>query len=275
MRSKRKTPSIRGVTLNQTDDYMIATITELSDELKTVIRDRFSAICHGEQNSLLNRGSYTYGRTIEEFLTRVRSKDTNTQTGMLGELVVHVLTVIMYPNYRTIVPYFNLEERNVKKGFDSIIYSPDFGIRVCEVKSSKTSPSSVDSKIKSLLKTAHDDLSKKLEKQDDTIRLWTSAMNGFRAACSHLKDEKKVLENIIADHQDQAWADNCSPKHHDVILSSVLITEKDGEITTQSLVEKHGEYKDSYNTLMVVAVRKSLAIDLLNFFSEEMTNEVP
>jgi TPR repeat protein len=40
----------------KTDKFLIATISELSEGLKDVIRDSFSAICHGEQNSLTGRG---------------------------------------------------------------------------------------------------------------------------------------------------------------------------------------------------------------------------
>jgi hypothetical protein len=77
-------------------------------------------------------------------------------TGMLGEFIIHVLTGIVYPGYKTIVSYFNLEERNIKKGFDSVIYSADIGIWAYEVKSSRKESlkGSVDSKIKNLIQIA-------------------------------------------------------------------------------------------------------------------------
>jgi hypothetical protein len=267
---------IDGMEYEKTDKFLIATISELSEGLKDVIRDSFSAICHGEQNSLTGRGNYTYKRTVEEFLIRIKSKSSRVQTGMLGELMVHVLTGIVYPGYKTIVPYFNLEERNIKKGFDSVIYSLDIGIWAYEVKSSKPRDfnGNVDSKIKNLIQVAHNDLSGKLEQQDEVSRLWGSAMSGFRVACGHL-DEKAALEEIILDYQDGARTPECGPENHNVILSSVLISgEEELGISSECVADRHAEYVGTYNELMIFAVHKSILVDLLEFFEQEVTNEV-
>jgi hypothetical protein len=40
----------------KTDDYLRVNVFELSEVLKEAIRDRFSAIGHGEQNGLWGRG---------------------------------------------------------------------------------------------------------------------------------------------------------------------------------------------------------------------------
>lgn len=262
---------IQGVRIKETDDYVIATVSELSEGLKMVLRDRFTAICRGEQNSLLNRGSYTYKRTVEEFLKRIERKSEKIRTGMLGELIVHVLTGLNYPEYKTIVPYFNLEERSIAKGFDSVIYSPDMGIWVYEVKSSKKNGSkiNIDSSTKSLIKTAHDDLSAKLAEHDESIRIWDNAMNGFQVACGHFGDEKKILEKIILGYQDDTRTEECSPTIHNVILSSVLISGSDKEIGENCVIDKHKEYRNTYRELLIFAVHKSVTVNLLDFFKQE------
>lgn len=267
---------VPGIEIKKNDKYLIAMISELSDELKKIIRERFSAICHGEQCSLMNAGNYTYAHTVEEFLIRIKTKRTRVKTGMLGELIVHVLTGIVYPGYKTIVPYFNLEERNIKKGFDSVIYSADIGIWAYEVKSSKkeTLKGSVDGKIKSLIQIAHSDLSKKLKEQDDTSRLWGNAMNGLQVACGHLTDEKDVLQRIILKHQEEARTPECGPERHNVILSSVLMSGEELEISRKCVEEKHEEYEGTYNELMIFAIHKSIMIDLLDFFQQEVNGEV-
>ena len=266
---------VEGINIQQTDGYLIARVFELSGELKAILRERFTAICRGEQNSCLNRGNYTYKRTVEEFLKRIESKCQKTQTGMLGELIVHVLTGIEHPNYKTIVPYFNLEERSIKKGFDSVIYSPDGGIWVYEVKSSKHQGSklNIDSKTKALIKDAHDDLSGKLGKQDKTTRIWDNAMNGLQVAWGHRGDEKKTFEKIFLDYQDKAYTEECSPNRYNVILSSVLITASDTEIGKNCVLEKLREYRDRYKKLMIFAVHKSVTVDLIDFFKEEAADE--
>ena len=266
---------IDGIEYVKNKKYLVATISELSDDLKDVIRERFAAICHGEQNTLTERGIYTYPQTVKEFLKRIESKGKRIQTGMLGELIIHVLTGIVYPGYKTIVPYFNLEDRNIKKGFDSVIYSLSMGVWVYEVKSSKEPKlrGSADTKIKQLIKTAHEDLGGKLQQQDEVSRLWGTAMSGFRVACGHL-DEKAVLETIILDHQDEALVDGSGPECHNVILSSVLISDKDElDIDSASITEKYAEYEDTYNELMIFAVHKSILIDLIDFFRQEVADE--
>ncbi len=265
---------IEGIKTIKTKGYLVTTVFGLSDDLKAELRKRFTAICRGEENSLLNRGSYTYKRTVEEFLKRIESKPEKIKTGMLGELIVHVLTGLLHPDHKTIVPYFNLEERSIRKGFDSVIYSPDMGIWVYEVKSSKNTSLqvNVDSKTKSLIKTAHDDLSAKLADQDDTTRIWDNAMHGVQVACSH-SDEKRILKEIILDYQDAARTEDCSPNLHNVILSSVLISNSDKEIGADCVGEKYKEYKSTYGKLFIFAVHKSLSIDLLDFFSQEVADE--
>lgn len=265
---------IEGITIREDKDYLIAKVFELSEELKNELRKRFTAICRGEENSLLNRGSYTYKRTVEEFIKRIENKTDKIRTGMIGEFIVHVLTGLLLPNHKTIVPYFNLEERSIRKGFDSVIYSPEMGIWVYEVKSSKNTNSrvNVDSKIKSLIKTAHDDLSAKLADQDETTRIWDNAMHGFQVACGH-SDEKDILKEIILDYQDVARTDECNPNLHNVILSSVLISGSDKEIGVDCVTNKHEEYKGTYDKLLIFAVHKSLTIDLLNFFAQEVNDE--
>lgn len=194
---------------------------------------------------------------------------------MLGELIVHVLTGIIHLDYKTIVPYFNLEERSIKKGFDSVIYSPDMGIWVYEVKSSKKKgvKVNIDSSTKSLIKTAHNDISTKLAQHDESTRIWDNAMNGFQVACGHLGDEKKILETIILNYQDDARTEKCSPNFYNVILSSVLISGADKEIGTDCILDKHKEYKNTYKQLLIFAVHKSVTVDLLNFFSQELADE--
>jgi hypothetical protein len=267
----REKKVIPGIKVEKTDKYLIATISELSEELKVVVRNRFSAICYGENYSLLKDGNYTYIRTVEEFLKRIQPKSSRVKTGMIGELIIHVVTGLVYPGYKTIVPYFNLEERNIKKGFDSVIYSADIGLWACEVKSSReeTPTRGVGNKIKSLIKTAHNDLSTKLQRQDDVCRLWGNAMNGLQVACGHLKDEKEVLQQIILKYQEEARTPQCGPDRHNVILSSVLISGEELGVDSGCVIEKHSEYKETYNKLMIFAVHKSITIDLLEFFKQE------
>lgn len=263
-----------GLQISKTDEYLITEVSSLSEDLKDTIRNRFATICHGEQLSLLRKGSYTYKNTVLEFLTRIKSKAESTQTGMIGEFLTHIITGLLYPDYRVIVPYFNLEERSIRKGFDSVIYSTSLGVWACEVKSSKPTdiPKDVDSHIKTLINIAHQDLTGKLSQSDEQVRLWGNAMNAMQVACGHLKDEKEVLQSIILDYQDQARAKISGPTKYNVILCPVIISGKTPlTISKGAVLEKHREHKKEYNKLMVLAIHKSVAINLISFFESEST----
>ena len=98
-------------------------------------------------------------------------------------------------------------------------------------------------------------------------------MNGFQVACGHLGDEKKILEEIILNYQDDALTEECSPNLYNVILSSVLISGSDKEIGADCVLDKHKEYKSTYRQLLIFAVHKSVTVDLLNFFTQEVADE--
>jgi hypothetical protein len=266
--------SIDGLLVSRSSEYLIVEVATLSEDLKNAIRNRFATICHGEQLSLLKSGSYTYKNTVLEFLTRIKSKAENTQTGMIGEFLVHVITGLFYPDYRVIIPYFNLEERSIRKGFDSVIYSTGLGVWTYEVKSSKPTDTSkdIDTHIKTLINIAHKDLSGKLKESDEQVRLWGNAMSGMQVACGHLKDEKEILQNIILDYQNHARANTDGPKKYNVILCPVLISGRAPmTISKAAVVAKHNEHKNEYKKLMVLAIHKSTAVGLINFLESEYT----
>lgn len=257
------------------DEFLLAHLSELTDAFKDELRKRFAIICHGENLASKMRGNYTYHKSVDEFLKRLKNKSDNVITGMLGELVVHVITGLVYPGYRTIVPYFNLEERNNKKGFDSIIFSHEIGMWTTEVKSSKNTKDtvSVHSCINDLLQTAHTDLISKLNNQDEVSRLWGQAMNGFQVACGNLKDEKETLENIILSYQEDDFEEASGPESHRVILSSVLSSNSNEMIPNEVMENKYSQHKGAYKELMLIGIHKSLCLELIEFFQQEIIIE--
>lgn len=264
-------PTIAGLKIIDTAECVAAEISVLSDELKEKIRARLTSICHGEDLGRLNEGSYNYKSTLKELLIRLESKPETTQTGMIGELVIHLLTGIIYPGHRTIIPYFNPEDRNVKKGFDSVIYSPQIGIWTYEVKSSRHEKSGADPdrETQRLIQIAHTDISSKLNDKDQTVRLWLNAMTGMQIACSHLTDEKAILQKLILENQEIAQSTKASPQKFNVILSSVFIGDISRALTLKAVNQKHNEYKGHYRKLLIVAVHKSIKIKLIEFLKEE------
>ncbi|MFT5632549.1 MAG: hypothetical protein ACI9SQ_000255 [Rubritalea sp.] len=254
----------------QNDEILAISLTEFDDDLKEDFRSCFSAICYGDNLAGKNRGNYTYSKTIREFNKRLSGASANTQLGMIGELIIHLIVRKIWPDYTTIIPYFNLEDRNIKKGFDSVIYSISNGIWATEVKSGyEDRVDKLDEKINSLLRIANTDISKKLDDQDEVGRLWGLAMNGFHVACNKVKDEKEIIENIIFEHQDIDVDSSGGAVAHNVILSSVAFCKSANDISIEIGTERHLDFKNKYSKLFLILAKKKTTDLLIDFLIEE------
>ena len=83
--------TINGVTIQNTDHYSAFIISELSEELKDIIKTRLSAICHGVAKADSGSALYCYKSTLKEFLKRYSTKSDEQKKGMIGELILHIL----------------------------------------------------------------------------------------------------------------------------------------------------------------------------------------
>ncbi len=55
---------------------------------------------------------------------------------MLGELLSHVIILKLFPNFEVVSPFFNMEEKSIRKGFDLLLYEASTNnIWITEVKS--------------------------------------------------------------------------------------------------------------------------------------------
>ena len=82
---------INGVSIEQKKFVTVCRIDNFSDELKSEIRDRLTAICHGP-DSVMRKSVYTsYKNTLKEFNKRYITKTEKTKKGMIGELLTHIL----------------------------------------------------------------------------------------------------------------------------------------------------------------------------------------
>lgn len=162
---------IDGIVLARTKEYAICHIEYFSNELKNVIREHLAAICHGSAKTSTGRIMYSYKATIKEFLNRYEKKPPKTQKGLIGELLTHIIISEFFPEYDVISPYFNLEERSIKKGFDIVLISKEeHDLFIIEVKSGeKHKGKSSDETINDLIGTAKNDLLGRLN--DENCRL--------------------------------------------------------------------------------------------------------
>ena len=114
--------SIRGVRCISKDTYAVFYVEEFSDDLKSVIRSQLSSICHGVSKATKCRKRYNYLNTLKSFLERYESKNELIKIGMIGELLTRIIVIIYFPDFMTVSPSFNTEEKSMPKGFDIMLY---------------------------------------------------------------------------------------------------------------------------------------------------------
>lgn len=122
-----------GVTVDDYGDYKIIEIRNLSDELKEKIESELTVICHGEYALSSDSIYYTFKETIAELVDYRLPTNKDKRVGAIGELILNVI-IRALGNFEVISPFFNLEERNVKKGFDIIAVDSSKEIWIIESK---------------------------------------------------------------------------------------------------------------------------------------------
>ena len=82
---------IQGVERKSSDGYITYCIMDVSDELKNVIREKLTLICHGRDKADSTRRMYSYKSTVKEFVKRYKENNVlqgnNRNKGMIGELL--------------------------------------------------------------------------------------------------------------------------------------------------------------------------------------------
>jgi hypothetical protein len=157
---------ISGIKVEKKENYALCRIESFSTELQDKIRNELSAIALGAAEIVALPEYNNYHTTLREFLARYKDKTEDTQKGMIGELLSHILIPELFQNLTSLSVLLNKEERSIKKGFD-IIYCdiPQSALWYSEVKSGhKTTEDSSEKANHTLVKRAYADIKKNLEK---------------------------------------------------------------------------------------------------------------
>lgn len=263
-----------GINFHLTDSFGLAHINFLSDELKESIRKHLSSICHGADQAASVRVMYNYQSTLATFLERYNSKPELTKIGMIGELLSHVLIIEMLPNYEPVSPFFNLEEKSIKKGFDVLLFSnTDDELWITEVKSGHLHKDKNSSETtKDLLNTAKGDLKKRLNENE--LNHWQNAIHAARIAIGQNKDYKKVVLDLLLDEGDLTCQKMATSADNNVFLISNLFEESSEQIneTVVSSFQKNLEGKGTFKKSMVLSIKKPTYTAIADFFAKEIAN---
>jgi hypothetical protein len=260
---------IKGVSVDHTDCATVCKINYFSAELKSAIRNRLSAICHGPEAVENERIFASYKNTLKEFNKRYGSKTDKIKKGMIGELLTHILLFETHPNYQPFNPFFNMEEASIKKGFDLVVFDSSSNMLwISEVKSGNAGVKEANKFNKTLLNTAKGDLKERLK--DNETNLWHNAINGAKLALltGRVKDRiNQILEECYqeaADGRQDGFSKN-------VILISVTYKSTNDPITIDNVNQKACSIKNEFifNEVVVFSIQKETYQRVADFLTHE------
>ena len=241
---------LSGVTKEDYSDYILYFIETLSDELKEEIRNRLVAICYGIDQAQSTRRIYSYRATVEEFIKRYKTSSVSEdrKKGMIGELLVHVLLDIE-GRFIAASPFFNMEERSFKKGFDVALFDENTNeLWIAEVKSGKKQlrQPTASSAIVGLINTAKNDLDKRLN--DENTSLWLNAINAAKLSMSGSGQQKNAVVKLLEQYADDAVESNSSSqefKYQDNV-ENVLLSQTKIDSSNEEELRQASEFIENY-----------------------------
>lgn len=213
---------MKGVEITIENNFVVCHIHTLSDDLKEMIRNHLANICHGKSLASKNLSVHSYKSTLTQFHNRYNSKTDETKKGMMGELLSHVLIYEHFKSFDVVSPFFNMEEKSQRKGFDLILVSKDEeNVWITEVKSGEIGQSGCPNKsTRGFLQTAKRDLKHRLNQAEETF--WLNAINTANNAIDDCTDYKSAIIEVLSTEGTLALNDKADSKDNNVILISVL-----------------------------------------------------
>jgi hypothetical protein len=263
---------IEGVKFNRDGDSAICYVEFLSDEIKALIRKNLTTICHGSLNSAYSGVAlYNYETTLNSFLERYKGKPEKTKKGMIGEFLSHILITELFEEFDVVTPYFNLEEKSIKKGFDLLLYKRlDNSVWITEVKSGELhKDKNHDQTALVLLKAAKDDLEERLNKQEVTY--WYNAVNAVNASLSGKKDYKDALVGILLKEGSDAAQKQAKSNDNCVILVSNLFEPLDIKVSKEVIKSFQDEINEAkiFASTVVFCLQKETYLRVVDFIESE------
>lgn len=270
---------IPGVVKEDYSDYVLYFVENLSDELKQEIRNRLVAVCHGADQAQSPLKIYSYKETVKEFVKRYKTnKDASEdrKKGMIGELLVHVVLEIE-GRFTTASPFFNMEERSFKKGYDVALFETTTNeLWIAEVKSGaiQKGQKNASSAAVGLINTAKNDLKTRLN--DSNTSLWLNALNAAKVSMSDSNHQKDAVIKLLGQCADDAVDGNNSSDSFNVVLSATLFHPMSEHIEAVKVGQKHTKVvkEGFFKKVFIMAIQKETFDAVYDFLESEANDEV-
>ncbi|WP_303732466.1 Hachiman antiphage defense system protein HamA [Idiomarina piscisalsi] len=263
--------TIEGLIINSGADYLTCHIQSLTHEIKNCIRNHLQNICYG--TALAERGlsGQTYQRTLKAFRSRYTPKTDNIKKGMIGELITHVVIFELFENLDVISPFFNMEEKSQRKGFDLILAEASGeDVWITEVKSGALNKTGCpDNSTSSFLETAKNDLNRRLNESEMTF--WQNAINSTNNSILDCRDYKDVIIKILDDELVAASDEKANSKDNNVILVSILYSDINSPFKPDAVIKTCSKIKKEaiFNRVFTLSIQKSTYEKVARFLFEE------
>lgn len=268
---------IPGVEKEDFSGYTLYFVKSLSEELKQEMRNRLAAVCHGVDQAHSSILIYSYKSTVKEFIKRYKAKkdSSNRKKGMIGELLVHIILEIE-KRFITASPFFNMEERSFKKGYDIALFEEATNsLWITEVKSGeiKKGQKDVSSAAIGLINTAKNDLKKRLN--DSNTTLWMNALNAAKVSMSDSNHQKDAIIKLLGQCADDVVKKINSSNTFNVVLSATLFHPIAESIDVTKVREKYSQVVDEnlFKKVYVIVIQKGTFEAVYNFLQSEAEDE--
>lgn len=250
---------MNGIVERKIGDNLILEIRTLSDELKDKIKKQLIEICHGEYALVSGLNYHSFDETVKELVNHRIPSNINRKVGVIGELLLNVM-IREFTDIKIVSPFFNLEERHVKKGFDIIAVDSNKDLWIIESKAGelgklKTSTEKACERINA----AKRDLNTRLNMHNS--QLWLNAVNSVRSALDDTS-EKNTIVNILNKN-----SSSCLSNDKNVILGGIVFCIFNSTIDSIELRKLHDSILSSnkFSKLKLIAIQKQTYQAIIDF----------
>lgn len=249
-----------GVIERKIGENIILEIRDLSDELKGKMKYQLTEICHGEYALASGSRYHSYDETLKELVNYRIPNRINGAIGAMGELLLNVL-IREFTDMKIVSPFFNLEERSVKKGFDIIAVDSNQDLWIIESKAGRLGRKLTTSteKVCERLKVAKNDLDRRLN--EDNSQLWLNAINSVRVALDD-NSEKRTVISILHESSNSRLSED-----KNVVLGGTVFSVFDSVIDETKLEDLYITILNSgtFSKLRLIAIQKATYQAIVNY----------
>ena len=266
-----KTREIDGIVIVKKKNYSLCRIENFSEEMQKLLREHLSYICYGISSAASGKKIYSYKSTLIEFRKRYENKSENTKMGMLGELLIHLIVRTFFDEYIVASPFFNLQERSIKKGFDVVLSSKSGqDIWLIEIKSGELhvnkgcTETTID-----LINTAKYDLIKRLNNENHS--LWINAVADAKYVFDNNQDSKKMIVDLLEKYCEFSNDEKVVSNKINVFLSSSLFSNLKDNIDEIKIRERYATInkENIFKSVYILSIHKETFTKLINFIECE------